>query len=65
MRLQPDGPGRFPDKKQKVMKKYIGKDEKINGMWYPVTVMAESVKDANRKLYKGPRQSLTNNAIAP
>ena len=26
-------------------------------MWYPVTVMAESVKDANRKLYKGQRKS--------
>jgi len=39
------------------MKKYIGKEEKINGIWYPVTVMAESVKDANRKLYKGQRKS--------
>ena len=54
IKADPAGSG---NKKQKVMKKYIGKDEKINGRWYPVTVMAESVKDANRKLYKGQRKS--------
>lgn len=39
------------------MKKYIGKFEKINGQWYPVTVHADSVSDANKKLYKGQRKS--------
>lgn len=39
------------------MKKYVGKDERINGVWYPVTVHADSVSDANKKLYKGQRKS--------
>ena len=39
------------------MKKYSGKEEKINGIWYPVTVEAESVKEANKKLYVGQRKS--------
>lgn len=39
------------------MKTYTGKEEKINGYWYPVTVHAESVKEANKKLYKGQRKS--------
>lgn len=37
--------------------KWTGKEERINGVWYPVTVEAESIKDANRKLYKGQRKS--------
>ena len=39
------------------MKKYQGKDEKINGTWYPVTVKAESYKQAIRKLYIGQKKS--------
>jgi hypothetical protein len=39
------------------MKHYVGKDERINGQWYPVRVEAESIQDANRKLYKGQRKS--------
>lgn len=39
------------------MAKYSGKDEKINGKWYPVTVDANSHKDAVKKLYKGQRKS--------
>lgn len=38
-------------------KMYTGKEERINGIWYPVEVMAESIKDANKKLYKGQRKS--------
>lgn len=39
------------------MKTYTGKEERISGAWYPVTVEAESVQDANRKLYAGQRKS--------
>lgn len=39
------------------MKKYTGKEEKINGVWYPVTVEANSHKEATKKLYKGQRKS--------
>ena len=39
------------------MKRFVGKEERINGQWYPVSVIAESVKDANRKLYVGQRKS--------
>ena len=38
-------------------KTFVGKEEKINGLWYPVVVVAESIKEANRKLYKGQRKS--------
>lgn len=37
--------------------KWIGKEEKINGVWYPVTVEADTLKEANKKLYKGQRKS--------
>jgi len=36
---------------------YTGKEEKINGVWYPVSVRAESVEEANGKLYKGQHKS--------
>lgn len=39
------------------MKSYVGKEERINGVWYPVRVKADSVSDANRKLYVGQRKS--------
>lgn len=39
------------------MKTYTGKEEKINGYWYPVTVHAENIQEANKKLYKGQRKS--------
>jgi hypothetical protein len=39
------------------MTKYSGKDEKINGEWYPVTVEASSLKSAIKKLYVGQRKS--------
>ena len=39
------------------MKKFVGKEERINGQWYPVRVEAESIQYANRKLYKGQRKS--------
>lgn len=39
------------------MKTYVGKEERINGVWYPVRVKADSVADANRKLYVGQRKS--------
>ena len=39
------------------MAKYSGKDEKINGKWYPVTVTASSEKEAIKKLYVGKRKS--------
>lgn len=41
----------------RIMKRWVGKDERINGVWYPVTVYAESVQDANRKLYVGKKKS--------
>ncbi len=39
------------------MAKYSGKDEKINGKWYPVTVEASSLKEAVKKLKVGQRKS--------
>jgi hypothetical protein len=39
------------------MAKFSGKEEKINGKWYPVTVNANSVKEAIKKLYVGQRKS--------
>jgi hypothetical protein len=39
------------------MKNYTGKSEKINGVWYPVTVKAENLKEANAMLKKGMRKS--------
>jgi hypothetical protein len=39
------------------MAKYSGKDEKINGRWYPVTVTANSEKEAIKKLKVGQRKS--------
>lgn len=37
--------------------KYSGKEEKINGLWYSVIVIADSYKDAIRKLYVGQKKS--------
>lgn len=39
------------------MKKYTGKDERINGVWYPVVVEAENLKEAISKLKVGMRKS--------
>ena len=39
------------------MKTYVGKEERINGVWYPVSVQAESYKEAVKKLYVGQRKS--------
>ncbi|OQC43864.1 MAG: hypothetical protein BWX59_02243 [Bacteroidetes bacterium ADurb.Bin028] len=39
------------------MAKYSGKDEKINGKWYPVTVKANTLKEAINKLYVGQQKS--------
>ena len=39
------------------MKEYIGKEERINGMWYPVSVNADSYADAIKMLYAGQRKS--------
>lgn len=38
-------------------KYYTGKEERINGQWYPVRVKAESIQDANTKLCVGQRKS--------
>lgn len=38
------------------MAKFSGKDEKINGKWYPVTIEASSLKSAIKKLYVGQRK---------
>ena len=35
------------------MKTFQGKEELINGNWYPVTVKAENLQDAISKLKKG------------
>ena len=43
--------------KYTIMSKYSGKEERINGVWYPVSVEAESIKHANKKLYVGQRKS--------
>lgn len=39
------------------MKVFTGKEERINGVWYPVTVKAESIGEAVRMLFKGQRKS--------
>ena len=39
------------------MKHYQGKDEMINGQWFPVNVKADSLKEANKKLFVGQRKS--------
>jgi len=39
------------------MKKFSGKDEKINGTWYPVTVQADNLKEAIKKLWLGQKKS--------
>ena len=39
------------------MKTFSGKEELINGIWYPVTVKAENYKDAIKMLYVGQRKS--------
>ena len=39
------------------MADFSGKDEKINGKWYPVTVKASDLKSAIKKLYVGQRKS--------
>ena len=38
------------------MNTYTGKDEMINGKWYPVTVKADNLKEAIKKLYVGQRK---------
>jgi hypothetical protein len=40
-----------------IMKTFTGKEERINGVWYPVTVKAENRRDAIKKLYVGQRKS--------
>jgi len=42
---------------QFLMGTFSGKDEKINGKWYSVTVVAKSAKEAIKKLYVGQRKS--------
>lgn len=44
-------------KKDNMERIYTGKEERINGVWYPVTVKASSLKEAIKKLYKGQRKS--------
>jgi hypothetical protein len=39
------------------MKTYQGKDERINGTWYPVTVMADNYRNATKMLYIGQKKS--------
>lgn len=39
------------------MRCFEGKEECINGTWYPVTVTADSLKSAIGKLYVGQRKS--------
>lgn len=34
-------------------KTFNGKFEQINGIWYPVSVSAYNIKEANKLLYKG------------
>lgn len=38
-------------------KTYVGKEERINGEWYSVTVKAYSYREAVKMLYKGQRKS--------
>ena len=42
------------------MKTFQGKEEMINGEWYPVTVKAENLRDAISKLKKGMIKSYGN-----
>lgn len=44
-------------KKANYSAKYSGKEEYINGKWYPVTVEANSLKEAVNKLKVGQRKS--------
>lgn len=44
-------------KKTNYTSKYSGKEELINGKWYPVTVEANSLKEAVNKLKVGQRKS--------
>lgn len=37
--------------------KYTGKEERINGRWYSVTVEAGSLREAISRLYVGQRKS--------
>ena len=46
-----------PKAQEVKMNKYEGKEERINGKWYAVTVEAETVKTARKKLYIGQRKS--------
>jgi len=40
------------------MNKYEGKEERINGVWYPCApVSADSIREANRRIYVGLRRS--------
>lgn len=39
------------------MKTFTGKEEKINGTWYYVTVKANSYREAVKKIYVGQRKS--------
>lgn len=39
------------------LNKFSGKEEKINGKWYSVTVEAKTLKEAEKKLYVGQRKS--------
>lgn len=43
--------------KKTIMKTFIGKEERINGVWYPVIVSADSYKEAIGKLRVGQRKS--------
>lgn len=52
-----DSPVRTTNLKLKRMKTYTGKEERINGTWYPVTVKAENYREAIKKLYVGQRKS--------
>jgi hypothetical protein len=38
-------------------KTFSGKFEQINGTWYPVTVTAYNLQEANKMLYKGKRKT--------
>jgi hypothetical protein len=39
------------------MKQYSGKDERVNGKWYPVTVTANNQHEAIKMLHVGQRKS--------
>lgn len=42
------------------MKTFTGKEEKINGTWYYVTVKANSYREAVKKICVGQRNLLKN-----